>query len=188
MAKAGGIWPGCWCMKSFIIWSDPLCACLDRIDSSKPPGPLPTSLSLCKEVSLFEIFENVVSGLPAVEHSAPPRKDISKIAGLNGGIRSLGGRGDPRPYSSSFFGSDSGQSEYCDVVSKGESCRSRRSWSIKLGLRSLLAPLQQALRTSRGQISGSRAMAIVVARVVFAKRTRLFCGAGDLFLSGKVGD
>jgi hypothetical protein len=75
----------------FRTWSEPLGACLDRIDSSKPPGPLPTSLSRCKELSLLEIFENVVSGLPAVEHSAPPRNDISRIAGFDGGQDSLFG-------------------------------------------------------------------------------------------------
>jgi hypothetical protein len=83
--------------------SDPFGACLDRIDSSKPPGPLPTSLSLCKEVSLFEIFEKVVSGLPAVEHSAPPRNDISRVAGSSREAFSCFRSGEPPMYLSGAF-------------------------------------------------------------------------------------
>src|SRR5882757_8805418 len=39
-------------------------------------GPLPTRRSRCRLLSSLPSFENCERGLPAVLHSAPPRKDI----------------------------------------------------------------------------------------------------------------
>lgn len=44
--------------------------------SCRPPGPFPTSLSRCKDLSSCTCFVNWLSGFPADEHSALPKKDI----------------------------------------------------------------------------------------------------------------
>lgn len=49
---------------------------VDRIPSCMPPGPLPTRRSRCRDLSSWTCLVNCVNGFPAVEHSAPPRKDI----------------------------------------------------------------------------------------------------------------
>ena len=56
-----------------------------RLVLRKPPatalGPLLTSLSCWRLLSSPTCLVNWLSGLPAVEHSAPPMKDIVKILG-----------------------------------------------------------------------------------------------------------
>lgn len=41
------------------------------------PGPRPTRRSRCSDLSSCTCFVNWLSGLPAVEHSAPPRNDMA---------------------------------------------------------------------------------------------------------------
>ena len=49
-----------------------------RMLSNWPGGPLPTSRSRCNDLSSCVCFVNCVRGLAAVEHSAPPKKDITE--------------------------------------------------------------------------------------------------------------